>query len=147
LSSHFTLAAWVQTPGPTKAAAIWQGAGGDYLTIKENQILYWTARTGKWGVWAQSTEAITGWHHVALVANGHKVQAFLDGKPLAVVDELDLPDLSTIGNHRSADADHEFMAAGIDEQLFFARGLTAPEITTVMNATKPGATKPGAAKH
>jgi hypothetical protein len=137
LPSHFTLTAWVQTPGPTNAAAIWQGSGGDYLTIKETEIIYWSARTEKFGFWAQTTEPIRGWHHVALVGNGRKVQAFLDGKPLAATEDLDMADVSTVGNHRSADADHRNMAAGIDEQFLFTKSLSAPEVVTVMTSSQP----------
>jgi hypothetical protein len=141
LGARFTLLAWVQLPGASEGAAIWQGAGGDYLTVKKTQVLYWTARTGTWGVWAGTKEPLTGWHHVAVVVTGKKAQAFLDGTPLATVENLDVNEVSTIGNHRSPTQDHHFMAAGIDEQLFISASLTAQEIVTVMNATKPPAAK------
>jgi hypothetical protein len=142
VGTRFSLAAWAQLPGASEGAAIWQGAGGDYLTVKKTQVLYWTGRTGTWGVWAQTKEPLTGWHHVALVVSGRKVQAFLDGTPLAVVEDLDLNDLSTVGNHRSPAGDHQFMAAGIDEQLFISASLTPQEIVSVMNATRRPGAKP-----
>ena len=134
-----TLTAWVLLPAASANGVIWFDRHGEILTISKTHLAYWVNDKVRSLSWAEASETITGWHHVALVHDGRQTQAFLDAKPLATTDILKELHLVTIGNHAYPNLRDERMAAGIDEQLFFSRAFTADEIATVMNFTKPKA--------
>lgn len=137
LGIHFTLAAWVQLPAPQNNGKIWSGSGGEILYVREKKVAYWPASVNKEVAWAESTEPLRGWHHVAVVVDGRKAQAYLDARPLAAVHDMDIKDLYIVGNQREEQNRHRCMAAGIDEQYLFARSLTDKEIAALMNLNKP----------
>ena len=133
-----TICAWVKLPGPTSHALVWQGPTGDYLRVDGKKICCWSAATTKFEDFAEATEILTGWHHLALVKTGKKVQAFMDGKPLAVVTSMVFEELTHMGNHKDLD---DQMVPGIDEQYIFRKALTPAEVTAVMEFSKKEAGK------
>ena len=104
------------------------------LTILPASLNSWIA--GKEGTYAKTASPLTGWHHVAVVSDGNKTQAFLDGIPLDPVKGTVSSDLQTIGNHPDSLYDKR-MAGGIDEQYIFSRPLTADDIKKVMALSQP----------
>lgn len=135
LSTRFTLAAWVQAPAPQKHGVIWHGPGG-ILAVLENSLTYWPASVKKEGNYARTTAPLSGWIHVAVAYDGGKTQAFLNGAPLDSFGGSVSSTLQTVGNHPDPMHHHWMMAAGIDEQYFFLRNLTAAEVRKVCLASE-----------
>ena len=98
--------------------------------VLPSSLDYWTG--GKGGTYAKTAAPLTGWHHVAVVSDGNKTQAFLDGTPLDAVKASVSGDVKTIGNHPNSQHHHWMMAGGIDEQYFFSRPLSPDEIKKLM---------------
>ena len=136
LGRHYTLTAWVQAPAPPKKGAIWHGAGG-LLFLGDKELSYWVATTKVGGDYAKTAAPLAGWMHVAVVADGSKTQAFLNGTPLDSVKGIVSQNLITVGTHPEAQLHDLMRAAGIDEQYFFSRNLSPDEIKRLIILTQP----------
>jgi hypothetical protein len=134
LGKHFTLAAWLEAVAPGKHGVIWHGTGA-LLFLLPNSLEYWVSNKG--GVYGKTAEPLAGWHHVAVIFDGKKTQAFLDASPLEAYSGSVSGDLKTVGNHPENQHQHWMMAAGIDEQFFFDRPLSAEEIKKLMEFSGP----------
>lgn len=136
LGRPYTLAAWVLAPAPQKHGVIWHGSGA-LMVILPNELQYWVASTNKAGIYARTGTPLNGWVHVAVTYDGNKTQAFLNGIELDAVKGAVTSNLTTIGNHPSAEHQHWMMANGIDEQFIFGRALNANEIKRLMQFSQP----------
>jgi hypothetical protein len=136
LGTRFTLAGWIQAPAPGKNGAIWQGSGG-LLFLKPQALTYWHKKTAADGIYAKTAAPLNGWLHVAVICDGTKTQAFLNGTALDSVPGIVSHNLITVGNHPSSQHHDWMMAAGIDEQFIFSRNLTVDEIKKVMSFSQP----------
>jgi hypothetical protein len=134
----FTFCAWVLLPPPHQQGIIWGAEKGELLMFSKDTITTWDHRGSKSKLWAKSTVEFSGWHHVAVAYDGKQTQAFLDAKPLAIIEGLPAVNVVAVGNHKEQQHRHWNMPAAIDEQFFFTRALTPAEITTVMRFSRAG---------
>lgn len=132
----YTLTAWVKLPAPGKHGILWKGSKGLHMMLMDWGLGYYRFNGKADEPWAKAPKEITGWHHVAVTFDGKNTQGYLDARPLAVVKEAFAENIAYIGSTESREHEHWMMCGGVDEQLFFDRALTAPELLTVIAFTK-----------
>lgn len=146
-----TVSAWISPSSwPTR---VWQGsiiakdswgsedAGYVLRGGADGQISFVVALNGRFtDVQTTTTVPTSGWHHVAGVYDGEKLQIFIDGTVQATRAATGQITPSTgtpvvVGNHPS-DSTRRF-SGGIDEARVYTRALSATEINAQYEAATP----------
>ncbi len=133
----YTLSAWAELPTPGKHGILWSGTSGVYMMFIDWGLSYWDNEKKYDAAWAKAPKGIKGWHHIAVTFDGKNSQAFMDGRPLAVVKGRVGENIACYGSTGDQQHEHWMMCGGVDEQIFFNRALTPAEVTAVMTFTKP----------
>ena len=79
----------------------------------------------------------TGWHHVALTADGQKSTIYVDGHPVGSVPFVVEEGLTAIGNHADKGYQSRMMTSEMDDVFIFNRELTEAEINKLMPVRFP----------
>ena len=142
LGTAFTLEAWVLNPAAS-------GGTETIATVGPERDLY--VNNGNLGFYTGSANLTFGalpsggFQHVAVVADGTTVQAFLDGAPLGAAQNAAMPAVSAplqIGAWINGSGASDFFSGTLDEVRVYNRALTAAEIGT--DRTTPVAVDGGA---
>ena len=132
----YTLSAWVSLPTPDNHGLLWTGNRGIYMLFCDWGLGYWEPTKRKDTPWSQTRDGLIGWQHVAVTFDGTNSQAFLNGRALNTFRGQIAENLVCFGNDESPVLERSRMCAGVDEQIFFNRALSATELATVMNCTQ-----------
>lgn len=141
LGRTYTLCSWVQFPAPKAHGIVWHGTddGGVALYLTESEFSVWDAATDKPLAYGKIPKGTTGWHHIAVVADGKATRIFMDGREAGKSNTVPATNVFCIGTHpKSSDHQSWMMSGGLDEQFMFRRALTPEEINRVMRISQPG---------
>jgi hypothetical protein len=131
LGSKYALAAWVSFPQNRTPSMLFHGATWDFVNVRGSGVFgAWV--NNKANNYSDSPVPATGWHHVAMSADGKQSTLYLDGKLFGVLPFAIEDNLATVGNHVENYEQGKMMAVGMDDVVIFSRDLTAAEVATLV---------------
>ena len=146
LGSAYTLATWMKLPTPGNPGNIWQSNDDCALIVIDDEFAAWRKapgiKEGKHAYFPRS-QALTGWHHVAVTCDGTRLLFYLDGERKGTQPFTIEPVIRSVGNHYKSDRQTK-NCDRLDDMFVFNRELTQPEIAQVMRLRLPTAAAPAA---
>jgi hypothetical protein len=129
LGKRYTIAAWVLFPIKNKYPTVFfRGHRNELLTLQPSGLF---ASSDGWRpqAFGDAMAPQTGWHHVALTADGQQSTVYVDGRLHGTVPGVPTDDLAIVGNNLSEYYDTgRSIAVPMDDVAIFNRELSDAEV-------------------
>ena len=138
LPAQFTYASWISNPSNQAYETIMTvGAPRDFYL--NNGLFTFYNGTSEVGLGVSSPTG--SWQHIAITYNGSQIQAYLNGTPVGIPQNMNLgalTDTLQVGSWISGANNFDFFSGTVDEVRIYDRALSQTELQSVMNTPLSG---------
>jgi len=125
----YSLSYWTEFPVGSGNRTPFAKSGGTYHhLLYSNGVI--GVYNGGYALTSYDTDALSGWHHVAVVASGSQTEFFIDGVSVGTVNSRVSQDLSIIGNYAVGGNQD---AGKMDEIRIYSTALNSQQIQALYN--------------